>query len=113
MLTGVSVRKLALFFVLGFFVGYWFSERLAEELRPAPRVGRARDTDEESNAFGHIKGIGPVFRQALQDAGIRTNADLAAQDADALAEKLGGRVTGERIRRERWVEQAQEYLNNQ
>jgi len=60
------------------------------------------------DALIDIKGIGPVFVERLHAVGITTFAQLAAQDPDALAEKLGGIATADRIRRERWIEQAKE-----
>jgi predicted flap endonuclease-1-like 5' DNA nuclease len=62
----------------------------------------------QPDALIDIKGIGPKFVEMLHAAGITTFEQLAAYDADSLAEKLGGRVTAERIRREQWIEQARE-----
>ncbi|MDX2138439.1 MAG: DUF4332 domain-containing protein [Chloroflexota bacterium] len=62
----------------------------------------------QADALIDIKGIGPVFVERLHAAGITTFAQLAAQEPEALAEKLGGIATADRIRRERWIEQAQE-----
>ncbi|PJF40539.1 MAG: hypothetical protein D6737_01605 [Chloroflexi bacterium] len=60
-----------------------------------------------------IKGIGPSFQEALNAAGIFTYAELASQDADALAILLPERITSHRIRREAWIEQARELLQKQ
>jgi predicted flap endonuclease-1-like 5' DNA nuclease len=61
-----------------------------------------------SDDLSVIDGIGPTYVRALHDLGIFTFAQLAAQFPDDLAERMRSvRVTAERIRRERWIEQAQ------
>lgn len=55
-----------------------------------------------------IDGIGPAFEAALNGLGIYTFADLARQNPDDLAARLATRVTADRIRRDRWIEQAQQ-----
>lgn len=55
-----------------------------------------------------IDGIGPVFAKALNLIGIYTFTELAAQDADTLADKLPAAITADRIRRDRWIEQAKQ-----
>jgi predicted flap endonuclease-1-like 5' DNA nuclease len=122
------------FFILGLLAGWWLSRqnidwqgvaKLVEEWATLPASepagipavkapsAAARPAAEaldggEPDVLTEIKGIGPTFEHALRQAGITTFAQLAALDADALAEKLDGRVTGERIRRENWIAQAQE-----
>jgi predicted flap endonuclease-1-like 5' DNA nuclease len=55
-----------------------------------------------------IDGVGPAYVRALNELGIFTFAELAAQSPDDLAERMQSvRVTAERIRRESWIEQAQ------
>ncbi len=56
-----------------------------------------------------IKGIGPVVQQKLQALGIRTFADLAAADADALAEQLKGRQPISRGQVQSWTKAADEH----
>lgn len=99
----MSGLRFLTFFLIGLVCGLWARETL---LPPAPR--RAAHAEGAADALIEIVGIGPAFSQALQDAGIVTFAQLARQDADALAERLGNRVPAERIRRERWIEQARE-----
>jgi large subunit ribosomal protein L21 len=91
--------------------------------RRAPRRAPAKDTDVTppaapldvrtfaaapagTDALIDIKGIGPVFVERLHAAGITTFAQLAAQTAETLATTTG--ASTERIRRERWIEQARE-----
>ncbi len=59
-----------------------------------------------------IKGIGPTFVNRLNDLGITSFAQLAEENPQDLAEKMGGRITAERIARERWIEQAKERVTN-
>jgi len=55
-----------------------------------------------------IDGVGPAYVRALKALGITTFAQLAAQSPEDLAGRMQSvRVTAERIRRERWIEQAQ------
>jgi len=89
--------------VLGIGLGLWLKDIL---YRPSParvpsRVG--------ADALQTITGIGPVMETALHTLGITTFAQLARQNADTLAEQLRGRTSAERIRRERWIEQAKDY----
>ena len=106
--------RLLIYLLLGYAIG-WF---VRDYWQPA-RSLRARDAVpslpvahvQTADSLVEIQGIGPVFEQALRGIGITTFDDLARQDADALAEKLGGRVSAERIRRERWIEQARERAN--
>lgn len=53
-----------------------------------------------------IKGIGPTFVNRLNDLGITSFAQLAEENPQDLAEKMGGRITAERIAREDWIGQA-------
>jgi predicted flap endonuclease-1-like 5' DNA nuclease len=55
-----------------------------------------------------INGIGPAFERALNAVGIHSFAQLARQTPEELASQLAARVTAERIRRDRWIEQARE-----
>jgi predicted flap endonuclease-1-like 5' DNA nuclease len=56
-----------------------------------------------------IKGIGPVVQQKLQALGIRTFADLAAADADTLAEQLKGRQPISRGQVQGWTKAADQH----
>lgn len=63
---------------------------------------------QEVDDLKDVVGIGPVLERQLNAAGVRTFRDLARltpQGVLALAEKLE-HVFGDRITRERWVEQA-------
>jgi capsular exopolysaccharide synthesis family protein len=55
-----------------------------------------------------IRGIGPVYEEVLRALGISTFAQLGKQDAEHLAHTMRADVTAQRIRRDRWIEQAQE-----
>jgi len=57
-------------------------------------------TDEPTDV---IEGIGPAYSERLASAGIETVADLAAADAEAVAEQVDGVGTG---RLETWIERA-------
>jgi len=74
-----------------------------------PATEPARRTD----PLTEIDGIGPVFEAALNRLGIYTFADLARQNPDDLAARLATRVTADRIRRDRWIEQAQQRADEQ
>jgi polyhydroxyalkanoate synthase len=67
------------------------------------------ETDETTDEGGSesvesIKGIGPTYRDRLEDAGLGTVADLAASDAETVADAA---ETSE-SRAADWVERAQE-----
>lgn len=124
------------FFILGLLVGWWLARRSLSQVErledwpstaaPSGASSPVADVDgpptatpaeptpavspkpEERDLLTEIKGIGPTFEHALRVAGITTFAQIAAFDAESLAEKLGGRVSGERIRRENWIAQARE-----
>ncbi|MCZ7545328.1 MAG: DUF4332 domain-containing protein [Anaerolineae bacterium] len=52
-----------------------------------------------------IDGIGPAYARALNELGIRTFAQLAQADPEALAAQID-RLTADRIRRDDWLGQA-------
>lgn len=89
--------------VLGIGFGLWLRDLLR---RPRSRVSVAAAA--EPDVLTMITGIGPVFANALQELGIYTFAQLAHEDADSLSRRMSAPVTAERIRRERWIEQAKE-----
>lgn len=104
--------RVLFYFVLGLILGLWLREFLGEgepsRSQPTPRLP-ARTQTRTTDPLVEIVGIGPVFEDVLHDIGIFTFADLARQDAEELAERMGGRITADRIRRERWIEQAQNF----
>jgi predicted flap endonuclease-1-like 5' DNA nuclease len=55
-----------------------------------------------------IEGIGPAYAKALNALGITTFAELAQQDADDLAGRMGNRVNATRIRQQDWIGQAKQ-----
>ena len=89
--------------LLGIGFGLWLRDILyhPSAARTPARVG--------ADPLQTITGVGPVMEAALQALGITTFAQLARQNADTLAEQLSGRTSAERIRRERWIEQAKDY----
>jgi predicted flap endonuclease-1-like 5' DNA nuclease len=100
------------FFLLGLFLGIWLGrstvpETTRHDIRemPVPRPQAPAAPVRDRDSLTEIKGIGPAFEEALNALGIYTFAQLARQNPDTLAEKLG-RVTAERIRREGWIDQA-------
>jgi predicted flap endonuclease-1-like 5' DNA nuclease len=99
-------------FIFGLMVGIWV-ERLMQPrplyVPPASAPVRVAPPASKADPLTEIKGIGPAFEQALNANGIRSFADLARQNPDALAEKLGARVTAERVRQ--WIEEAQGKLD--
>ena len=60
---------------------------------------------ESGVAVEEIKGIGPAYAERLADIGIETVADLAAADAEAVAE---GTSVGEK-RAATWIDRAGEF----
>lgn len=68
-----------------------------------PTVSAALD---EADDFTRIAGIGPTFAARLQEAGIATYSQLAALDAEEIAEAIGCPVL--RVERERLREQARD-----
>ena len=70
------------------------------------RYYRLPDAVLPTDPLTRIEGISRVYEKALNARGIVSYAQLAEQNPDALAEALGVPITAERIRRDRWVEQA-------
>jgi predicted flap endonuclease-1-like 5' DNA nuclease len=106
-----KLRRILLGILLGLVFSWLWSQDSAREKpsavpppRPAPR--RAAPSKSAKDPLIEIDGIGPAYERALNALGITTFTQLAAQDADDLAARLLARVTAERIRRERWIEQA-------
>jgi predicted flap endonuclease-1-like 5' DNA nuclease len=128
------MRKLILFLILGGLLTFLIMEyliqdqerKLKQRVRPVASPddelqqavgigtstrGRWQGTDAGLSAKDDltlINGIGPAFERALNAVGIRSFAQLAQQTPEELAIQLATRVTAERIRRDRWIEQARE-----
>jgi predicted flap endonuclease-1-like 5' DNA nuclease len=100
-------------FLIGFLMGLWFGQRVRTtqpparpEQPPSPAPAAPR-----IDPLHEITGIGQTFEKALNKLGIYTFADLAAQQPELLAQRLDARITADRIRRDRWIEQAQQKIN--
>jgi len=129
------MRKLILFLILGVLLGFVILEYLVQEqerrlkrrVRPVSPLGDViqeemanasstrrqwQGTDDAASAARDdltlINGIGPAFEKALNGAGIHTFAQLADQTPEGLASRMTTRITADRIRRDRWIEQARE-----
>jgi predicted flap endonuclease-1-like 5' DNA nuclease len=129
------MRKLIFFLILGVLLGFVILEYLVQEqerrlkrrVRPVSPLGdvlqeemanasstrrKWQGTDEavspSKDDLTLINGIGPAFEKALNAAGIHTFAQLAHQNPEGLASQIATRVTADRIRRDRWIEQARE-----
>ena len=73
---------------------------------PAEATGSVPEEGEEDHQHVEsISGIGPAYANRLADAGVESVGDLAAADADALADDTG--ISTKRIGR--WIERAEEY----
>jgi len=105
-----KLRYLLIGFILGLIVAWlWLTDETPNQparpsASPMPRPAAAKAKD----PLTEIDGIGPTYERALNALGILTFAQLAAQSPDALAANLAARVTAERIRREKWIEQAKQ-----
>lgn len=111
----VKLRYLLVGLILGLVIAWiWLDEESRQQssteaspLPPAPRpADRKPKESAQKDALVEIEGVGPAYERALNALGIFTFAQLAVQDADSLAANLTARVTAERIRREKWIEQA-------
>lgn len=109
-----------IWFVMGFMIGMWLgrplkvtSNRSTAPASPSASMSDTPGSFQTPPAAGEpddlttIKGIGAAFVERLKVVGITTFAALAAQDPETLSQRLGGRPAADRIRRERWIEQAQ------
>lgn len=79
-------------------------DKLQTELAAQPAVQAVQDQLEA------IKGIGRVFAQKLNAAGIYTFADLAAQTPDRLREIIGTARAGSMVQPADWIQQARQRL---
>ncbi len=104
-----GIRLLLVGFAIGLYVGWrWFGEHTIPSAIPSvPASPSALRSSSRKDSLTDIDGIGPSYERALNDAGVHTFVQLAAQEAETLAARLATRVTAERIRRDRWIEQAQ------
>ncbi len=128
------MRKLILFLILGGLLAFLILEYIAQdqERRLKRRVRQVssrgdvlqqevaaasssrrqwQGTDDVLSAKDDltlINGIGPAFEKALNTVGIHTFAQLAEQTPENLAARMATRITAERIRRDRWIEQARD-----
>ena len=112
------VRQTFLFAVglaVSAFVGWLLMDELerkrllvAEDNIELPLVPPTRSEESVKDDLTAINGIGPVYAQALHDAGVTTFASLAEQDPDELAQRMHHKVSPERIRHEDWIGQAKQ-----
>src|SRR5688500_2716645 len=111
----VKLRYLLIGLILGLVLAWiWFNEETYQQSSPAvsplpppppPAAPKPKEPVPKDSLI-EIEGVGPAYERALNALGIFTFAQLASQDADSLAANLTARVTAERIRREKWIEQA-------
>lgn len=118
-----------LWFIMGLFIGAWIARPAKTTADTSTAHPSAKsDATPSANGIGthtfkttgvraapsgpdpliEIDGIGPAVLEKLTALGITTFEELAQQNPDVLAEKMGLRISGDRIRRERWIEQARE-----
>jgi predicted flap endonuclease-1-like 5' DNA nuclease len=111
----LKLRYLLIGLILGLVLAWiWFDEETRQQsspapspLPPAPRPAERKPKESvQKDSLIEIEGVGPAYERALNALGIFTFAQLATQNADSLASNLTARVTAERIRREKWIEQA-------
>lgn len=78
----------------------------ADDEDDIPEDDKADEDGAESTESPEVlKGIGPAYARRLADAGIETVGELAAADADAVADDID--VSPKRVAR--WVDRAKEY----
>lgn len=104
----VRIRYLLIGLMLGLVIGWlWFDGETRErETSPVTKSVPRPISRSSRDDLTEIEGIGPAYANALYQLGITTFEQLAVQEIDVLAASLPARVTEERIRRERWIEQA-------
>jgi predicted flap endonuclease-1-like 5' DNA nuclease len=76
----------------------------ADAFETAADADAGTDATAESPPVEEIKGIGPTYSERLGEAGIETVADLAAADAETVAEAAKSSVS----RAEDWIERARD-----
>jgi predicted flap endonuclease-1-like 5' DNA nuclease len=98
------------YLIIGFFFGLFIGQLTSKNTSTAGQyqAGIGVRHLPPADDLSEIDGIGPAYVRALHGLGIINFEQLAAQSADELAARMQSvRVTAERIRRERWIEQAQ------
>ena len=81
------------------------AEKKAEEKKAAPKkAAKAEGADD----LKQLSGVGPALEKKLHEAGVTTFAQIAAWNADEIAEMDEKLSFKGRIEREGWVEQAKE-----
>jgi predicted flap endonuclease-1-like 5' DNA nuclease len=86
--------------------------KAAARLRADSEAAKTKEIPVVVDNLLDIKGIGPTFVKRLNELGITSFAQLAQENPEDLAEKMGGRVTADRIAREQWLEQAKAKVAN-
>lgn len=82
-----------------------------EKEKKAPAKPTGKSSSSAKDDLTELHGIGPSLAKELNSIGIHTFAQLAEQDPDELAEKLGGSgLVRTRIQRDEWIQQAQKRL---
>ena len=108
------MRLIALLF--GIWLGYMLGQKQPNRHRRVMTAAQTTPTavtpPAKPDDLTTINGIGPSFAKALNAMGIRTFAQLATQDPDDLAQRMAVRVTADRIRRDKWIEQARSKSEN-
>jgi len=108
------VFRLILVLMLGYYITEWWLNQQQKQATPAVKVSppvkpqpSVPEPAHGSDPLVELDGIGPAYERALNALGIHTFAQLAAQNPDALAERLASvRITAARIKRDQWIEQA-------
>lgn len=87
-------------------------------IRPAPpsaenpMLQASPSVQPEADDLAIIKGIGPIFAQLLNRAGITTFAQLATQTAQQVHQIIAVEENSQMANVESWIEQAQQLANN-
>jgi predicted flap endonuclease-1-like 5' DNA nuclease len=108
------VFRLILVLLVGYYITeWWLNQQQRQATAPIKATPTAKPqspsstVSHSSDPLTEIDGIGPAYERALNTLGIRTFAQLAAQNPDDLANSLSSvRVTAARIKRDQWIEQA-------
>lgn len=111
-----QIFRLILVVLIGYYVIEWWlnqqQKQAVPEVKPVPPAAKPAPKSDptpasSSDPLVELDGIGPAYEHALNELGIHTFAQLAAQNPDDLAMRLTSvRVAAARIRRDRWIEQA-------
>jgi predicted flap endonuclease-1-like 5' DNA nuclease len=110
-----NIFRLILVLLLGYYIMEWWLNQQKQATVPAPvkvtppvkPQAPSSPSSHSSDPLTELDGIGPAYERALNTMGIRTFAQLAAQNPEELAAGLSSvRVTAARIKRDQWIEQA-------